>query len=75
MQKFVEKRKVNFALKDKQLVTRAAVNFCAKDVRPFNAIQCTGLGELLYDVSVIANKYGKMSKESFMDLLPVPNTV
>lgn len=75
LQKFFEKKIVNFSLKDKQRVTRAAVNFCTKGMKSFNSIQCSGLGELLYDTSVVANKYGKMSKETFLDLLPVPNTV
>lgn len=75
LQKFIEKKIVNFSLKDKQTVTQAAVKYCTNGMNSFHSISNNGLGELLYDTSVVANKYGKMSKESFLDLLPAPNTV
>lgn len=60
---------------EQDVLTKAAVKFCYKDMRPFVAVEGDGLRGLLEAVSAISAKYGRLSESQLKKVLPVANTV
>lgn len=57
------------------LLRNACVDFVAKDIRPFKAIEGSGLKELLGAVSEITKKYPMITKDDLNRFLPTERTV
>lgn len=72
---FVRTNKRIFSENDKNDVKKAATEFVVRDTRPFHALKGDGLIQLLVMFSVIGAKYGKLSDEEVIDILPSPTTV
>lgn len=53
----------------------AALEFCYKDIRPFTAVEGSGLIDLLVAVSKLSSKYGQFSADELKKNLPCRNTV
>lgn len=54
---------------------KAAAKFVCIDIRPFYAIECSGLQDLLLAANEIGKKYPQMSADEFLKLIPSRNTV
>lgn len=69
------RKKTKFNETDEQLIRKACVDFVAKDIRPFKAIEGGGLRCLLYTVLALMKKYPVMSKDDLDRLLPSRMTI
>lgn len=69
------KKKIKFVESDEKIMRNACVNFIAKDIRPFYAIEGHGLRDLLYTVSNITKKYPMITKDDLDRLLPSRRTI
>lgn len=69
------KKTVCITKEEKTQLTKAALQLCYKDIRPFTAIQGKGQMALLLAVSKLSSKYGQLSEEELKEFLPCANTV
>lgn len=60
---------------DLDKIKRAAAKFICMDLRPFNALECTGLQELVWVATELGKKYPTITRERFFQLFPCRNTV
>lgn len=56
-------------------IKRAAAKFVCLDLRPFNAVECTGLRELITAGVKLGKKYPQIKLENFLENFPSRNTV
>lgn len=69
------KKKPKLSETDENLLRNACVDFVAKDIRPFKAIQGSGLKGLLSAVLDITKKYPMATKDDLNRFLPTQKTV
>lgn len=67
--------KVKFSVEDKNHVRDSAVKFIVNDLRPFYAIQGTGLKTLIQSILNISQKYPHVESDDIMQILPGRMTV
>lgn len=60
---------------DIQKIARAAAKFVCIDLRPFNAVECSGLRELVLAGVELGKKYPSLKTEDFLQILPSRKTV
>lgn len=53
----------------------ASIRFICQDLRPYYAVECEGLLELLYSAVEIGQSYPHMSKSDFNSVMPSRSTV
>lgn len=74
IENFVTKEK-HISKEEKTALSQAAAEFCFKDLRPFYAIEGTGLLQLLASISSLSAKYGVLDENQLQKFLPCANTV
>lgn len=62
-------------MEDFENLKQAAAKFVCLDFRPFNAVECTGLRDMLAAAFEIGQKYPNMSTDEFLTCIPSRNTV
>lgn len=75
MDQFVRKPVKNFSSFDREKSKLMSTDFVIKDVRPFEAIAGNGLIALLMFFSQLGHKYGPLSYEDVVEILPSPQTI
>lgn len=71
----VERNLVNVNSRDLDKIKRAAAKFVCMDLRPINAIECSGLRELIWTGIELGKKYPVLTAEDFFQFFPSRNTV
>lgn len=69
------KKSTKFSSNEKSKIKMACVNFVAKDLRPFYAIEGDGLFDLLEQVMLISKSHPHMTRSDLEKLIPCANTV
>lgn len=60
---------------NREEITKAASKFISLDLRPFNALECPGLQELVMAGVKLGQKYPTMTFDEFKQIFPSRNTV
>lgn len=68
-------KNITVSSNDKQKIKDSAVAFVSKDLRPFEALNGTGLFEMLLTCIQIGAKYGVLDETQLKALVPSPTTV
>lgn len=71
----MDSESLNISNEDKTKLLRAAVQFVTKDLRPFVAIECEGITDLLYLIWNLGGKHGSISREDLQKAMPSAVTV
>lgn len=66
---------LNFNANDIEKIERAAAKFVCVDLRPFNAVECSGLRDLILASVELGKKYPKIKSEDISKVLPSRKTV
>lgn len=69
------RNEVNINDKDLETIKRAAAKFICINLRPLNAIDCTGLRELFLAGAELGQKYPTMNTEDILQVIPSRNTI